>query len=805
MTDASRELAAKLAYELIGPVIAQYLMRLDAQVRYAARTGAKVLFVSRAGARIQSLYREFLAARKLPPAGPEELLWTTDWLTANAVWSRTPDQALKVIGTRFHGDGLRSVCAALLKSSGKAHEALNCADIELDLPASQLQEFLRSSHPLAETLVEHLRLQGALFDKCLRQSAGNARRIVLADIGWEGAIQTLLARAFPEYVWSGVYFGAIPSSSADQRTLARATGLMFESNRFDPDFPSTAFVLFRHLIEALFEADDKNVPLDSNAESGVWISGSNPPPAGTAISPTEPVYCSVLAYVREITATQGLAEIDQNGTTAMRELGRILAYPTREQALALGGVFGPANLERPMRPPVLIDPENPEQCERRVRAALWPQGQIALEYPKELVHVRQNTQLGLTASSEELFPPFRPRNSPILPDLEQDRATIAVIVRTVNRPQFLRRALLSIGQQTFQDYICVVVCDGGDLAAVVFECTQAPIDPRRLMVIDNKTSHGMEAASNIGIGRVMSEFITVHDDDDSWEPEFLQRAVAFLGDPNRARYGGVVTWATYVSEVTTPAGPVIKNRRPFRTDNVVQIMEMARGNLFPPIAFLFRRKIYDRLGGYNETLPVLGDWEFNLRFLLEADIGVIGDPLANYHHRDLEPDPAFGNTVISERDRHAEFDAVVRNSLLRSMLANDRSAGLLAVLGTPGANRAAQVIDEKGLGPKSVNAILRAISIVDSDCLKRKLNDPWYLKGNPDIAKAGVDPYSHWIRVGAQEGRLPAPDLVDLARELVYEREATLRAAIEKKELELRRINGETLIEPTRAKGGGEV
>jgi glycosyltransferase involved in cell wall biosynthesis len=357
-------------------------------------------------------------------------------------------------------------------------------------------------------------------------------------------------------------------------------------------------------------------------------------------------------------------------------------------------------------------------------------------------------------------------------------AAVAVIVRTVNRPQYLRRALQSVYQQTFHDYVCVVVCDGGNFAAVADECTRSSIDPRRLIVIDNQTSEGMEAASNLGIGRVTSEFIAIHDDDDSWEPEFLRRTVSYLGEPDGLRYGGVVTWATYVSEVTTPDGPIIRSRRPFRTDHVVLFMELARSNLYPPIAFLFRRSIYDRLGGYNSTLPVLGDWEFNLRFLLEADIGVIREPLANYHHRDIEPDRAFGNTVINERGLHTQYEAVVRNSLLRSQLANQRAAGLLVALGSPAGVQSAQRNDEKGTGPKIVNAILRAIATLDSECLKRKLNDPWYLKGNPDIARAGVDPFAHWMRVGAMEGRLPAPDLVELAREMVYEREARVSAAI---------------------------
>jgi hypothetical protein len=61
---------------------------------------------------------------------------------------------------------------------------------------------------------------------------------------------------------------------------------------------------------------------------------------------------------------------------------------------------------------------------------------------------------------------------------------------------------------------------------------------------------------------------------------------------------------------------------------------MACGNFFPPIAFVFRREVLERIGGFNETLPVLGDWFFNLEFLLEDDIAVLPEPLARYHHRD---------------------------------------------------------------------------------------------------------------------------------------------------------------------------
>ena len=40
--------------------------------------------------------------------------------------------------------------------------------------------------------------------------------------------------------------------------------------------------------------------------------------------------------------------------------------------------------------------------------------------------------------------------------------TVAVLVRTKDRPRFLRRALANIAEQTFTDYTVCVINDGGD-------------------------------------------------------------------------------------------------------------------------------------------------------------------------------------------------------------------------------------------------------------------------------------------------------------------------------------------------------
>ncbi len=61
---------------------------------------------------------------------------------------------------------------------------------------------------------------------------------------------------------------------------------------------------------------------------------------------------------------------------------------------------------------------------------------------------------------------------------------------------------------------------------------------------------------------------------------------------------------------------------------------------------------------------MLGDWKFNLAVLMQTDIAVIREPLALYHHR-IHAGDIYANTVVGSTAMHKEFNAVVRNQLIR--------------------------------------------------------------------------------------------------------------------------------------------
>lgn len=250
-------------------------------------------------------------------------------------------------------------------------------------------------------------------------------------------------------------------------------------------------------------------------------------------------------------------------------------------------------------------------------------------------------------------------------------ARVAIITRTKNRGILLKRAIRSALDQDFQDWIQVIVNDGGDPKEVDSLVAQYADEYRgRSLVIHNPQSVGMEAASNVGLKASDSEFVVIHDDDDTWHPSFLQRCVDHLNDTKQyrlqAEFGGVITYSTRVLESIEGGDVKIHSTEPFNTWlEGVSLYRLAASNVFPPISFVFKRQVLNEVGYFREDLPVLGDWDFHLRCAERFEIGLIKEELAYYHHRVALTNSIYGNSVIAGDDKHKTYDLLLRNEYLR--------------------------------------------------------------------------------------------------------------------------------------------
>lgn len=243
---------------------------------------------------------------------------------------------------------------------------------------------------------------------------------------------------------------------------------------------------------------------------------------------------------------------------------------------------------------------------------------------------------------------------------------ISIIIRTSTRYIFLDRALKDIQKQNYKNWKIILVNDGGDSEKIEQIIKQNHLLSNQYEIHTNIGELGLNKAINIGAKAVRTEFVVIHDDDDTWHEAFLQETVDYLKQHTDCY--GVVTLTNQVIEKVHGEEISIQKIKPFNPQlkDVISLYDMIKNNLFSPISFVYRRKIYDAIGYYDESLEVLEDWEFNLRFLMKQDIYVIEKALANYHIRPQNNmQAAFKNTVVAKRKLHQKYDTIIRNKYLR--------------------------------------------------------------------------------------------------------------------------------------------
>lgn len=266
--------------------------------------------------------------------------------------------------------------------------------------------------------------------------------------------------------------------------------------------------------------------------------------------------------------------------------------------------------------------------------------------------------------------------------------SVGIVTRTKNRVVLLRRALESVKNQSHTNWHLVIVNDGGEPTAVNRLVDAIFSSDSRVQVIHHPTSLGMEAASNAGISVLTTNYAIIHDDDDSWAPEFLKITTQTLAEKQKKfpNIRGIVTQLNSVFETVTANLIEIDRVEPWQAsqfdhleEGFLSVQKMLVRNQFPPIAFLFDLSICIELGMFDDTLPVLGDWDFHTRFLLQHDIWVHPEYLAFYHHR-VSASGALGNTIHAEVHTHRAYRQILRNKWIRGDLNSASGSNRMAML-----------------------------------------------------------------------------------------------------------------------------
>ncbi len=197
---------------------------------------------------------------------------------------------------------------------------------------------------------------------------------------------------------------------------------------------------------------------------------------------------------------------------------------------------------------------------------------------------------------------------------------ISVIVPHHNRPELVREALLSIRRQTHAPLEILLVddsstpenraklCAYADLATLVF--------PDRWL--------GNSGARNYGAQQARGEWIAFLDDDDLYLPDKLERQVAYLqSNPAVEALGGAFTMVAPDGRTEQWGG-----RQTRRLSTAYALRYTASMSQ----CLLIRRSTFLALGGFNQMLLHMEDYEFGIRLLHSGtETHALGEPLFLYH------------------------------------------------------------------------------------------------------------------------------------------------------------------------------
>lgn len=208
-------------------------------------------------------------------------------------------------------------------------------------------------------------------------------------------------------------------------------------------------------------------------------------------------------------------------------------------------------------------------------------------------------------------------------DADMDRKYVSVILPTYNRARSIRGSMESILRQTYPHWELLVIDDGSTDHTEEIVSEIAGLDPR-VHYHGQSQNRGVAAARNEGIRQARYEYIAFQDSDDIWKEDKLERQMRVFDEQPQV---GMV-YCAY--EGTRQDGVTVQV-----PDRFIEIKNL-QGNLYRQLlqqnviggpTAVIRRECLDNVGGFDETLTCLEDWELFLRIAQRYEIGYAEGPL----------------------------------------------------------------------------------------------------------------------------------------------------------------------------------
>jgi glycosyltransferase involved in cell wall biosynthesis len=297
---------------------------------------------------------------------------------------------------------------------------------------------------------------------------------------------------------------------------------------------------------------------------------------------------------------------------------------------------------------------------------------------------------------------------------------ISAVIPVYNGAPYVAAAIDSALAQRDVEMEVVVVDDGSSDATPAVLATFG--DRIRIIRQENR---GLPAARNAGIAAARGELVAFLDADDTWEPDKSRKQLAFLAARPRC---GMVFCDVYEIDASGRRGGVFLGDAARNLPTARCLERLLLGNFVLVPGVVVRRAVFDQVGGFDETLGSVEDYDMWLRIAAAHEIGVIPEALASYR--------VWPGQMSKHRDRMLDSEVRVLEAAL------GRHPDVALELRRPLRRRFARLYDEAGYRDLQEGQLAAALR----KFLRAARHDPlWY------------QPYRHALATGMAAAGLWRP------------------------------------------------
>lgn len=221
---------------------------------------------------------------------------------------------------------------------------------------------------------------------------------------------------------------------------------------------------------------------------------------------------------------------------------------------------------------------------------------------------------------------------------------ISVIMPCYNHAQYVERAILSVYAQTYTQFQLIVIDDGSTDSSV--KVLEALRDRLGFTLLTQK-NQGVCKTLNRAINEAADgEYIALLASDDFWHPDKLRQQIDALNVNPGSKFCFSQAFE-FTDENDLNNGRIFPKKCLFgKVLNSVFIRQHV-----PAGTMLFSRRLYDQLGGFDESLKE-EDWDFVIRCAAATTFSSVDKPLLYYRSHQ-------GNTMKT-RTRNKIFHQKVK-------------------------------------------------------------------------------------------------------------------------------------------------